>query len=89
MTTPTTTPAVARVVSPILRVGIVGCGNIADNHFQALTALPHVEVVGVADVDRARARSFAGERGIPRAVTSLLTPRASPSAISSRSPNDR
>ena len=71
MTTLTTTPAVARVVSPILRVGIVGCGNIADNHFQALTALPHVEVVGVADVDRARARSFAGERGIPRAVTSL------------------
>jgi UDP-N-acetyl-2-amino-2-deoxyglucuronate dehydrogenase len=71
MTTLTTTPALARVVSPILRVGIVGRGNIADNHFQALTALPHVEVVGVADVDRARARSFAGERGIPRAVTSL------------------
>ncbi len=58
-------------MSPVLRVGIVGCGNIADNHFQSLTALPDVEVVGVADVDGARARSFAEARGIPAAVMSV------------------
>jgi predicted dehydrogenase len=58
-------------MSPVLRVGIVGCGNIADNHFQSLTALPDVEVVGVADVDGARARSFADDRDIPAAVTSV------------------
>ena len=53
------------------RVGIVGCGNISDNHFQSYAALADVEVVGVCDVDLARAREFAGDRGIAHAVGSV------------------
>lgn len=53
------------------RVGIVGCGNIADNHFQSYSALPDVEIAGVCDVDLGRARAFAAERGITGAVGSV------------------
>lgn len=54
-----------------LRVGIVGCGNIADNHFKAYADIPGVQVVGVCDVDPVRAESFAAERGIAHAVSSV------------------
>lgn len=53
------------------RVGIVGCGNISDNHFQSYSSLADVEVVGVCDVDVARARDFASDRGIAHAVGSV------------------
>ncbi|WP_284752292.1 Gfo/Idh/MocA family oxidoreductase [Arthrobacter sp. efr-133-R2A-120] len=53
------------------RVGIVGCGNIADNHFQSYSALPDVEIVGVCDVAVERAQMFAAERGIAHAVPSV------------------
>ena len=53
------------------RVGIVGCGNIADNHFQSYSALPGVEIAGVCDVDLGRAQAFAAERGIAGAVASV------------------
>jgi UDP-N-acetyl-2-amino-2-deoxyglucuronate dehydrogenase len=53
------------------RVGIVGCGNISDNHFQSYSSLADVEVVGVCDVDLARARDFASDRGIAHAVGSV------------------
>lgn len=58
-------------MSKPLRVGIVGCGNISDNHFQAYTALPDVEVVAVCDIDPARARAFADARGITHSVSSV------------------
>lgn len=54
-----------------LRIGIVGCGNIADNHARAYASFEGVEVVGVCDVELARAESFAGVRGIPQAVDSV------------------
>lgn len=71
-----------------LRVGIVGCGNIADTHYRAYRGIPGVEVIGVCDVDAARARAFADERGIAGAhgsVTELLD--SSPDAISVCTPH--
>lgn len=54
-----------------LHVGIVGCGNIADNHFRAFSAVTGVEVVAVCDVDINKARAFAASRDIPAAVESV------------------
>ena len=56
-----------------LRVGIAGCGNIADNHFQAYDSLENAEVIGVCDVDLGRAEQFAADRQIPHAVDSIAT----------------
>ncbi|NUT35419.1 MAG: Gfo/Idh/MocA family oxidoreductase [Hamadaea sp.] len=53
-----------------LRFGVIGCGQIAVSHLDALRGLDGVEVVAVADVDARRARSFADENGVPRAFTS-------------------
>ncbi|KSZ56409.1 oxidoreductase [Rhodococcus pyridinivorans KG-16] len=53
-----------------LRVGIVGCGRIADNHVRALQQSPGVEVVGCADADPDRAGTFAGRHGIAHAAGS-------------------
>lgn len=52
-------------------VGIVGCGNIADNHFQSYAGLDGVEIAGVCDVDLTRAEAFARQRGIPAATGSV------------------
>lgn len=54
-----------------LRVGIAGCGNIADNHYQAYKSTDHVDVVGVCDIDPARATAFASQRNIPNGVHSV------------------
>ncbi|MCQ4080873.1 Gfo/Idh/MocA family oxidoreductase [Streptomyces sp. RB6PN25] len=54
-----------------VRVGIVGCGNIADNHYQAYQQIHGVDIVAVCDVDLDRARAFAAERCIPHAVASV------------------
>ncbi|GEK81652.1 Gfo/Idh/MocA family protein [Agrococcus baldri] len=54
-----------------IRIGIVGCGNIADNHVAAYRAAEGAEVVGVCDVDLARAQVFAAERSIPAAASSV------------------
>lgn len=43
------------------RAGLVGTGSIASHHVAALRSLPGVELVGVTDLDAARAREF-GER---------------------------
>jgi predicted dehydrogenase len=53
------------------RVGIVGCGNIADNHYRSFSSIPGTQVLAVADVDLDRARAFAGQRSILHAVPSL------------------
>lgn len=75
-------------VGTTLRVGIVGCGNIADNHHRAYTGIAGVEVIGVCDVDEARARAFADDRGIAAAhgsVAGLLAD--GPDAISVCTPH--
>lgn len=53
-----------------MRVGVVGCGNIAANHVVAFRGAG-VEVVACADVDAARAAGFAARHGIPAAVASV------------------
>ncbi|WP_309136048.1 Gfo/Idh/MocA family protein [Brevibacterium oceani] len=54
-----------------LRAGIIGCGAIAANHASAYRDLPGVEIIGCFDIDDQRARAFAAEHDIPRAVTTL------------------
>lgn len=58
-------------MSQLFRVGIVGCGNIADNHFQSYSSVPGVEVAGVCDIELDRARTFAAERNIARSFGSV------------------
>ncbi len=54
-----------------LKIGIVGCGNIADNHVRAYQSIDNVEVTAVCDVDIDRAQGFATARGITSAVGSV------------------
>ena len=42
-----------------IRVGIVGCGNIAEPYARDLILYPHIELVGAADLDVARAQALA------------------------------
>src|SRR5689334_10017639 len=54
----------------VVRVGIVGCGNIAANHVVAFREAG-VEVVACADVDAGRAERFARTHEIPAAVADV------------------
>jgi predicted dehydrogenase/nucleoside-diphosphate-sugar epimerase len=51
------------VTHPRFRAGMVGAGNICEFHVAAVQALPDVELVGVTDLDAARAEHAAGEWG--------------------------
>jgi predicted dehydrogenase/nucleoside-diphosphate-sugar epimerase len=53
-----------------LRAGLVGAGHIAEYHVQALKRIPTVDIVGVVDLDRARAEALAERFGL-RALGSL------------------
>jgi predicted dehydrogenase len=55
-------PAAATRGQP-LRFGLVGCGNIAARHAQALCELPETALCAVVDLERARAEKFAAEYG--------------------------
>jgi len=46
-----------------LHFGIIGVGNIAQNHIAAIEETPGAVLVAVADCDPERARSFAAEHG--------------------------
>jgi len=46
--------------TPLLRVAVIGVGYLGAFHAQKYAALPHVELVGVADSDRKRAEQIAG-----------------------------
>ena len=46
-----------------LRVGIVGCGSIARSHALSYQKNARVELVGVVDIDHARAEAFAAQYG--------------------------
>jgi predicted dehydrogenase len=46
-----------------IRVGIVGCGNIAGPYARSLADHPEVELVAAADVDPERANAFAADHG--------------------------
>jgi predicted dehydrogenase len=57
-----------------MRVGIVGCGNIAGKYLPTLAGNPAIEVRGVADIDLAQAGRLAGDHGVRayRSVEELL-----------------
>lgn len=44
-----------------LGLAIIGCGNIADAYAQNLVAYPQTRLIGVADLDIERAKSFAAQ----------------------------
>jgi predicted dehydrogenase len=46
-----------------LRVGIVGCGNIARSHALSYQSNPRVELVGVYDIDPAHSAAYAADYG--------------------------
>ena len=48
-----------------VRIAIAGTGNIAEVHAAALRGLPGAELVGAADIDRARLAAFGAEHGVP------------------------
>jgi len=52
-------------------VAVVGCGGIADAHFEAIASLGHVRLVATIDVDEDRARDAASKRGAERWYTSV------------------
>ena len=55
----------------MMRIGIVGCGNIAHTLCSTMVRLKdHMEVVAVAARDEERAKAFAAEFGVPRAYGS-------------------
>jgi predicted dehydrogenase/nucleoside-diphosphate-sugar epimerase len=77
------------------RVGIIGAGYVSAHHLRALKSLPSVQVVGVADLDLAKAQAAAKTFGLPGAygsveellasgvdVVHVLTPPVSHAALS-------
>jgi len=43
-----------------LKVGVVGVGYLGQHHARIYSEIPEVELVGVVDIDRERAREVAG-----------------------------
>jgi predicted dehydrogenase len=60
-----------------MNVAIIGCGNIAGPYAEDLTRYPEINLVGVTDVDAARAESFAEKQGT-RAYPNLRAMLADP-----------
>ena len=46
-----------------MKVAVIGCGNISKVHFSALSEIPDVEVVAVADIKADRAAAAAEKCG--------------------------
>ncbi len=58
-----TSPEAKATAAAKLRVGVVGVGYLGRFHARIYAAMPDVELVGVADVDRDTAHSVAGQHG--------------------------
>jgi predicted dehydrogenase len=54
-----------------IRTGLIGCGNIAPAHAEALATLPESEFIAVCDVDVSRAGAMAGKYGVADVCTSV------------------
>lgn len=52
------------MTQPTFRIGIIGCGNICNQYFAGLGKFPFLKIVGVADLDPARAEAKAKEHGV-------------------------
>jgi len=51
------------VASQPIRIGFIGCGNIAHSHMQAIQRIPEIEIVAGADIKIDRAQEFVQETG--------------------------
>ena len=55
----------------MLRIALVGCGKIADQHVQAIRRIPNCCLVAVCDQELLMARQLAERFGIPSSFTNL------------------
>jgi len=61
----------ARKSLKTIRVGIVGCGRIARHHLRFISEIKNAEIVGLADLDLAQARSLGKMYGLRNIYCSL------------------
>jgi predicted dehydrogenase/nucleoside-diphosphate-sugar epimerase len=54
-----------------LRIGLVGCGKVAEHHARFIKPLPNAELVAVTDFNLETARRFAEAHGIPSVRATL------------------
>ena len=54
-----------------LRVGLVGCGQIADAHLQQIRRIASADIVAVCDVEPLLARQAAERFSVPQQYTSI------------------
>ena len=54
-----------------VKVGIIGCGKIAQTHAKSLSMLDEADFVAVCDMDSARAREFAEQFGVPNVFSDM------------------
>ena len=50
----------------MLKVGLIGCGMVADQHLSQIRSLPNCEIVGVCDLEPLMARQLAERFRVPR-----------------------
>ena len=55
-----------------MKVGLIGCGQVADGHMTVYNNITGVKVVAVADAIPKKARTFANKHGISRAFTDYV-----------------
>lgn len=67
----------------MIRVGILGCGVIAQEHLRAIRMVPSVEIVGIADLNRKALAETADKFGIRQRFESAeeLLAKAKPDAV--------
>ena len=51
------------------KIGLVGCGRIAGNHFKAIAEEPAFDLVAVCDINKKRVEAAAKEQGVPAFTT--------------------
>ena len=65
-------PGVRSVVSPPVRVAVVGCGAMTrENLMPVLCGYERIRLVALVDVNEANARALADSYGVPAVLTSL------------------
>ena len=51
--------------SKVFRIGVVGCGRISRNHFDAISKVPELQLVAVCDSHAERGRAAGEQQGVP------------------------
>lgn len=52
-------------MSANIKIGLIGCGRIAQTHFEALDLIPEAKIVGVCDVEAERVKGFGSRYNVP------------------------